>query len=134
LTVAEGLDAYKKALVADYQDRYLRGFDMLASREAGTRIGGLYVLEGLVKDRDIESAAADAIESFTIQRYTILQSIAAFAVGHSLMTRTGKDDPVVAEDALVALRVLGEINVNIPKLPWIFEAATSLGALSPVQS
>jgi uncharacterized protein YjbI with pentapeptide repeats len=129
-TVAEGINAYNKAVLADFQDRYRRGFDMLASTEAGTRIGGLYVLEGLI-EQNIEATAGKDAKHIGIQQNTILQSIAAFAVDHSALRRPGGDDPVIAQDALVALRIIGKFNTDNAELPVNLRGGYFYGSLIP---
>jgi uncharacterized protein YjbI with pentapeptide repeats len=130
LTVATGLEAYDKAIAADFQDRFRRGFDMLASTETGTRIGGLHILEDLLivpqkPNPKLPDNDANA------QRNTILQSIAAYAVDHSLAARPGGKDPVAAQDAQVALRIIGRWNVYIPDFPVDLRGGYFLGVFAP---
>ncbi|MEJ1966654.1 MAG: pentapeptide repeat-containing protein [Gammaproteobacteria bacterium] len=129
LTVASALEAYGKAVSADFQERYRRGFDMLPSKEAATRIGGLYVLENLLKLPQ-ESGIDKQARNFQIQRNMILQSIAAFAVDHSHTARPD-DDPVVTQDALLALRIIGEVNLNVREFPVTLRGGYFVGSYAP---
>jgi uncharacterized protein YjbI with pentapeptide repeats len=130
ITVTEGIAAYHHAVLADFQDRYRRGFDMLASSEAATRIGGLYVLEGLI-EQNVELQAGDDAKTLGTQQNTILQSISAFAVDHSSVRRPGSDDPVIAQDSLVALRIVGKSNTDKADSPVNLRGGYFFGSLIP---
>jgi uncharacterized protein YjbI with pentapeptide repeats len=99
VAVVQALTAYQKAQEVAYQAQYQRGFDALASPSSATRIGGLYVLQGL-----LDQIAADPPVSTTPQSdpaWTLLRAIAAFAV-----EQPAEHGGLVRLDALTALQIL----------------------------
>jgi uncharacterized protein YjbI with pentapeptide repeats len=97
VAVLQALATYQQSQTVEYQNQYQRGFEALGSKSTATRIGGLYVLQGLIEPGDSEAGAASAKE----RNLTLLRALAAFAVEHPAGT-----DEIVHSDALTALQIL----------------------------
>jgi uncharacterized protein YjbI with pentapeptide repeats len=128
LTIASAVESYDKTATAEFQDHFRRSFDMLSSPETSTRIGGLYGLANLLKTQHEPGLTEAEIDA---QRVDVLQSLAAYAVEHSLAARPNVSDPVVAQDAQTALRTIGRSNVYAPEYPVDLRGGYFFGVFAP---
>lgn len=99
IAVVQALSTYREAQEVAYRGQYQQGFASLASESSATRIGGLYVLQGLLGQVEAKSGDVGAPQSDPA--WTLLRAIAAFAAEQPV-----GDGGLIRPDALTALQIL----------------------------